>query len=549
MVVKDHHQNIKEELERFVELAPILDLTTRQYLVEYLKSQLFEDTPLPPKTLHMPYYQYFSKALEDLLAVQDVLALCREYDGVNEQVVKDLLLWIKKTYRKIEVKNPHKDEINRLKNWSINPLRIAIERRHHLVNYLSERYRKVELNIDFYQQKLEVANRAIQQAPNSDETIDLLSQTEFAYRDLLAQWDARLQAKVLAFQLTVMTEEKEEFESLLSQKVLEFKQINHLISPFADYLGRYWDLSGDCWQDASFDLIQKYNELLKNEKSIQELADLLGQMREAEIETQEEAFEKTIIRQEWVKDPFGKAEIGGVHESDDLNNLLSSEAALLSNSDTEWLFLKKYADKNLLTFQYEEKKLVHNTDHFMEINQKVKLKEKGPFIVCIDTSESMYGMPEQIAKVLCLAILKMAGRENRKAYLINFSTGIKTIDLLHIADSIDKIADFLQMSFYGGTDVSLALYEAIRQLKGQSYQDADVLVISDFIMYKINKDVLRDIRYFQQDKGTQFHSLTLSDDPNSLILDSFDTNWIYDPKEKGIVKELRGKVQGLMERG
>ncbi|MEL6945487.1 MAG: hypothetical protein AAFO82_22770, partial [Bacteroidota bacterium] len=212
----------------------------------------------------------------------------------------------------------------------------------------------------------------------------------------------------------------------------------------------------------------------KDEKSIQELADLLGKMREAEIEIEEETYEKTIIRQEWKVDELAKAEIVGVHESDDLNNLLSSEAGLLSNEATETLFLKKYADKGLLTFRYEDRRLVKSKDNIMEIHQKVRQKEKGPFIICVDTSESMTGRPEQIAKVLCLGILKMAISDNRRAYLINFSTGIKTLDLYNIANSIDEIAKFLRMSFYGGTDVSLALYEALRQLQNNDYQDADV---------------------------------------------------------------------------
>jgi len=120
--------------------------------------------------------------------------------------------------------------------------------------------------------------------------------------------------------------------------------------------------------------------------------------------------------------------------------------------------------------------------------------------------------------------------------------------LYDIGKSINEIAAFLRMSFYGGTDISLPLYEAARQLHSNNYRDADVLVISDFIMYKINDDLIKEIQFFQQNRGTQFHSLTLSDDPNSKVLAAFDTNWLYDPKEKGIIKELRNKVQDIAGR-
>ena len=159
----------------------------------------------------------------------------------------------------------------------------------------------------------------------------------------------------------------------------------------------------------------------------------------------------------------------------------------------------------------------------------------------------MRGRPEHLAKVLCFAILKMAARENRKAYLINFSTGIQTIDLYDIGRSLDEIAGFLRMSFHGGTDITLALYEVLRQLQTESYRDADVLVISDFIMYKIEDDILARIKYHQQNNGTQFHSLTLHEDPNAEVIIQFVTNWVYDPEGKGIIRELKGMLN-VMDR-
>nr|WP_256534325.1 VWA domain-containing protein [Lewinella sp. JB7] len=174
----------------------------------------------------------------------------------------------------------------------------------------------------------------------------------------------------------------------------------------------------------------------------------------------------------------------------------------------------------------------------MEVHQRVKQREKGPFIVCVDTSQSMMGRPEEIAKVLTLGVLKMAIHSNRRAYLISFSTGIKTIDLHDIANSIDELAAFLTMSFYGGTDATLALYEALRQLKTNDYQDADVLMISDFVMYRIDQDILNEVAYYQHNKQTEFHSLALAREANAELLGRFDTNWIYDPATRGIIREL-----------
>lgn len=537
----------KEELDiayqRFVEFGNLLDRKTRKYLVRYLHNQMVAPATYDLPELTDQYFRYFKGALDDLFAINDLLDLCRNNGQITKQIILDTLYWLRKTYEKVQTKNPYEQELSRLQNWAITPFHVFTKRWMVLIQDLKQTYTKAELDIAFYENRFEqlVGSQKPEEIPPEDK-----KKTELILTDLLAQWDARLQAKILEYQLTRFEEERESYLELLSAKVSEYKKLMTLISPFTEYMG--WDMSRQLWQETSFDVINQYQEMLQDEPSLQELADILGQMREAEIELEEETFERTIIRQEWVSDPDAKAEIVGIHESDDLNNLLSSEVSLLGDETTEMLFLKKYADKNLLTFRYEDQKLVKSEDYFTETNQRVKQKEKGPFIICVDTSESMTGRPEQIAKVLCLGILKMAIRENRRAYLINFSIGIKTLDLYDVANSINEIAKFLRMSFYGGTDISLPLYEALDQLRKNDYQDADVLIISDFIMYKVNQRVLDDVRHFQQNRGTQFHSLTLSDEPNTYILEYFDTNWVYDPKKKGVVKELAKGLQRLGKR-
>ena len=529
---KELQEKLEEEYERFIEFGALLNRQMRKYLVQYLENKLAPDKYVVPE-LNDQYFQYFKKALDQLFAVNHLIPTLRDNDHISYQLVLDTLYWLRKTYKKIRAKHPYTDEEDRLGGWSVTPIHIFVKRWYYLVDYLRKTYKKEEIDTSFYERQFKelIAQKAIEEIPAADR-----KKLDLVLTDLLAQWDALLYAKIFAYQLQKLEEEQEKYTQLLEAKVEEYQKLMQIITPVSDYLG--WDMSRSLWQETSFDIVKEYDDLLEDEKSLKELADLLGSMREAEIEIEEEAFEKTIIRQEWVVDEHSKAEIVGVHESDDLNNLLSAEVGLLSDENTELLFLKRYADKNLLTFRYEDRKLVKSENVLTEVNQSVRLKEKGPFIICVDTSESMTGRPEQLAKVLCLGILKMAIKENRRAYLINFSQGIKTLDLYDIASSINEIAKFLRMSFYGGTDISLALYEAVRQLRSNDYQDADVLIISDFIMYKVNKDVLQDVKFFQQNKGTQFHSLTLSSEPNDQILNYFDTNWLYDPKKKGIIKEM-----------
>lgn len=539
MAKQNLQERLEQEYQRFIEFGNLLDRKMRKYLVQYLQNKLAPQRHILPE-LNDQYFEYFQSALDELFSIDGLLELARSNDNITQQVVTDTLQWLRKSYDKARTKTPYEDELNRLEGWAITPLHVFVRRWPNLPMFLKTQYSREELDSNFYQSRFEqlIGQRGIEDIAQADK-----KKIELLLKDILAQWDALLHAKILDFQLRKLQEEQEAFVELVEKKVEEYQKLQELITPFSDYLG--WDMSRELWEDTSFDVLQQYSDLLEDEQSIKELAEMLGSMREAEIEIEEETFEKTIIRQEWKVDETAKAEIVGVHESDELSQLLSSEVGLLSNEDSELLFLKKYADKNLLTFRYEDRRLVPSEDQTVEVNQRVRQKEKGPFIICVDTSESMTGRPEEIAKVLCLGILKMSMRQNRRAYLINFSRGIKTLDLYDIAESIDEIAAFLRMSFYGGTDVSLALYEAIRQLRGNDYEDADVLIISDFIMYKIDDDVLRDIRFFQQNKGTQFHSLTLSKEANPEVLAFFDTNWVYNPKEKGIIRALTSGLKTI----
>lgn len=497
-----------------------------------------------PEALEDAYYRYFKKALDDIFTQNNLLKLMQKRSGLADQAVEDILRWMRKSFQASTENNPFEEEISRLNQWASTPWSRWKQHWHVPINYLKNEYSGDDIDASFYRAKFKQLLD-----PEGNETLpDSKDEAELVIKDLLAQWDARLQAKLLKLHLTRLQQQQADFQELMEAKVAEYTKLETLLSPFGNYAGRYWDLSRDLWQDTSFSILEKYNELLEQEEEVQKLADMLGKMREAQIELEEETFERVIVQQQWLEDAQARSEIDGIHSSNDLSAMLSSEAGLLSSEETETAFLQKYADQRLLTFRYHHQELVTSEHLYTETEQRVKRKEKGPFIICVDTSDSMKGRPEEVAKVLCFAILRMAAKDDRKAYLINFSTGINTIDLFNIADSIDSIAAFLTMSFHGGTDISPALYEVLRQLRQDNYEDADVLVISDFIMYRVEEDILRGVQNFRQNKGTQFHSLTLAKNPVEKLVDIFDSNWIYDPEQKGIFKSLAGQLEDIRTR-
>lgn len=89
--------------------------------------------------------------------------------------------------------------------------------------------------------------------------------------------------------------------------------------------------------------------------------------------------------------------------------------------------------------------------------------------VCIDTSGSMNGAPETVAKAVALFMATKAKEQKRPCYLINFSTNIDTLDFS--ADvGMESLMRFLQMSFHGGTDVTPALEHALDMMEKDTHR-------------------------------------------------------------------------------
>jgi uncharacterized protein with von Willebrand factor type A (vWA) domain len=153
-------------------------------------------------------------------------------------------------------------------------------------------------------------------------------------------------------------------------------------------------------------------------------------------------------------------------------------------------------------------------------------------------------MPERVAKTLCFAILKIAIRENRKCFLISFSTGIETLNMTDLKNSLDKVIDFLSMSFHGGTDASPAMHEALRQLGNEQYKKADILMISDFVMPPFDIQTLEQINNAKENK-TKFHSLVIGSSQNKSIITDFDNNWFYNPNSSADILTLVKNLHSL----
>lgn len=204
--------------------------------------------------------------------------------------------------------------------------------------------------------------------------------------------------------------------------------------------------------------------------SVKKLCDMLGSLYKAEREMQFERFATQDSFNTAIPTPFAKEEISGVMLGRDLENVLPQELALLNDKDFSILFDLKFAENRLFCF----KKSGYESE-----GERHKAQEKGAMILCVDTSGSMSGTPETIAKAIALFMAQRAMEANRKCYLINFSVGINTLDLSP-PNGLFELMKFLQMSFSDGTDPLPALRAGLTKMRDEGYKNADLLMISDF---------------------------------------------------------------------
>ena len=470
----------------------------------------------------------FSTAINDIIDNETLKELCSKDKELAEKVTQEVLDFINKAKKEINTsKNPFEQEKYIIQSFKKTQKKNFHDKWQLTSSFLKENYSKKQIDCNFY-------NEEFKQCFNQKTG----QRTFESVKEHLTEiWDNLLFAKQTQWELSIIDRWRKRVADELYKRVEELKKLQEIIDPFTNELGRLFDMSKGNWQRANFGILKRYANLLKQDKALKRLAEMLGRKRQAEKGFEEELFSNLAYKFEWKAQNASKVDLIGIKESDDLSSLLPAEAALLSDNTLQSVFIKKFTEKKLLTFEYHAKILSLKEEEFQDKRQKEKEDAKGPFIICVDTSGSMHGTPETVAKTLCFAILKIAVRENRKCFLISFSTGIETLNLMDLKNSLEKIIEFLSKSFHGGTDASPAIREALQQLQLYNYKKADVLMISDFVMPSFDKQTQEKVKTAKEN-NTKFHSLVIGTSQNQSVIADFDSNWFYNPDRQDSILTL-----------
>lgn len=570
-IEKDLQDNIKrykqmnKKKRKFEKFAPPAFGTEseRAQLVDAMEDAI---NPVEPKKekIDFPkntYSELASDVLSEILNHENVQEYAHSHEGFSENIQTDILEWLKKTNDSLEKENPFTEEaafIEQQKKRTAQEIALDISAEKSKIRYHYKRLPSVSeaqrgsivessMDFDFYKNQFSTQKKIIKKTDieeeigwQSEETLETLR------RNFIADMEKNLLDRKNKWEQECIDAARKQFLEGLYKKIAQFQRLEKLVSPFINNLGYLWDLSSRPFETSGFEILDSFATLLEKDESLQELAALLGKQSRAQSVFEKELRDKVVITHEFHPKPAYRGQVMGVKYSNDIASILPSELALFKNEKTKKLFMLKFAQKQLLSYKYETDEAVERQDTEQEELSVEKKEPKGPIIICVDTSGSMHGTPENIAKTVTFALAKIAIEEDRKCYLISFSKGIEILDMrdFKTGNALGKLVHFLRMSFHGGTDAAPALNHALKLLKENDWKNADVLMISDFVMGNLSDDMVKEIDS-EKEKSTEFHSLVIGESGNNAAIQCFNHNWQYDTNDPHAARHLAEQLHEL----
>lgn len=274
-----------------------------------------------------------------------------------------------------------------------------------------------------------------------------------------------------------------------------------------------WGVMGGVWNSLEFEKARNIVALQKEYPDILKAANAMGRIAD------DEGSEKTKVSQgaNMPLEHSSHSDIDGVTVGHDLSSLMPAELASCIDDDMNSLFVLKYLTSNLQSFR--SKSNLQNPSRNLNLRNA---KQKGPMLVCLDTSGSMSGQKEQIAHSMLIKLLDIADSQKRNLLLIAFSVSAKVIDM---KKERAKLLDFMRKTATGDTNATQMLTNACDFLESSpEYMNADLILISDFQIPMVPSDLQARILRLKNE-GTKLYGMKIGRGDNYEWPHYFDRIW------------------------
>ncbi|KAG7670575.1 hypothetical protein Ndes2437B_g05113 [Nannochloris sp. 'desiccata'] len=330
-------------------------------------------------------------------------------------------------------------------------------------------------------------------------------------------------AALLAEEQATWTPERRTAEELVSTLVSQWEK------PIAalDRAGRAFDgleallgggmfeLGGGIWNRRGWADMDKLREKLEDVRELRDLVRSLGRgggwgpLRRAPVQRLEMKGRPGLLRT-----TLEAQETRGLTRSDDISRLLPSEAAMLARGrqvrQAKLLFYARLAEKGLSTYERDGWG-EFPTDINIERREIRPTADRGPILLCVDTSGSMRGPRETVAKALALECMRAAKAQERGCYVFAFAgpQEVRELELNMDAKSVNNLLDFLEKTFNGGSDFNAPVQRCLDRLTDAKWANSDILLVSDGELRQPGGDVMRKLSGAKDKLALRVHGLIL----------------------------------------
>lgn len=220
-----------------------------------------------------------------------------------------------------------------------------------------------------------------------------------------------------------------------------------------------------------------------------------------------------------------RGEPDGVHRSAALDRVLASELAVWRRRSADpaterrlrRIFAAKLSEHALLSQTPREPDRVPirmPVEAILDATRPIAAPrmETGPIIVCLDTSSSMAGAAEQVAKAVVLEAMRTARQAGRGCVVYAFGGPgeVQRTVLDQDVDGLVALAGLLSASFHGGTDIAEPIEAAMADLGEAQWAGADLLIVSDG-EFGVTADVLAEIAFAREHQQLRVQGILIGD--------------------------------------
>jgi len=320
--------------------------------------------------------------------------------------------------------------------------------------------------------------------------IDTVLQSLLFHLDFIVDYRDRGASAERALEMAL-----EAFEADWQDRRGEIDELIHVFGSLPDDgKNTRWDLMRGLLRSAGWQEVVRIRRLIEQLPELSRLIRGLGRARPTDdpdtgrLRSQPTPMPATALRARTrtIRVPDLPGETRGVQRSGRIARMLPIESTLLGHPRLRLVWHARRAERTLLSYEDDDRmqEVIHEEAPVWRPDpapQPEQRQEMGPMLICVDTSGSMQGGAEAVAKATVLEAVRHAHAQQRDCHVFAFGGPEELVEMALTVDAegIERITRFLGQAFRGGTDICGPLERCIDMLETAQWQLADLLLATD----------------------------------------------------------------------